>query len=52
MTLISLFLCTDASDRAIGAVLEQSREVEGEMKVVPVGFFQSEVGQRAAKMDP
>ena len=24
-------LCTDASDRAIGAVLEQSREVEGEM---------------------
>ena len=32
-------LRADASDRAIGAVLEQERMVEGESRQVPVVFF-------------
>ena len=35
----------DASDRAIGAVLEQARFVKGEEKWVPVGFFSRKLGK-------
>ena len=46
-------LRTDASDKAIGAVLEQERKVSHKnvLRKVPVGFF-AEIGEITVKLDP
>ena len=46
-------LRADASDKAVGAVLEQEREVTtGETKAVPVGFFSRKLGKHQINWTP
>ena len=43
---------TDASDKAIGAVLEQYQMVGGESKLVPVAFFSRKLGKTQQNWTP
>ena len=43
---------TDASDKAIGAVLEQYQKVDGELKLVPVAFFSRKLGKPQLNWTP
>ena len=45
-------LRTDASDRAIGAVLEQERMIQGELQKVPVGFFSRKLAKSQLNWTP
>ena len=42
---IPFIMDCDASDRAIGAVLQQYQEIDGKRSSVPVGFFSRKLGK-------
>ena len=45
-------LRADSSDKAVGAVLEQELEINGEIKATPVGFFSRKLGKHQINWTP